>query len=237
MFNFTIQNNQIHSDITGALADPAIIVSIDKETNAVTFQKVGEYDHLKDVVIPKYDLLRSIYTTVLLALDTMPIHPQQQCILLNHITNVSLSPLSKQFVAQLFSNDVDGCRETVNNMYRANKQVCETDGGLLHDQITVTHTRWEQAFYAYKMGTYTNEDIAILVQAGLNIFDGSSRGDVARQTRDLFNKACRNEPLSDYELTRIQTYYKTLAQEKCHTEVQATEIYTNIDYVLGIAQQ
>lgn len=121
MFNFTLQNDQIHSDITGTLMDPAIIVSIDKATKDVTFQKVGEYDYLKEVVIPKYDPLRNIYTTVLLALGTMPIHPQQQCILLNHITNVSLSPLSKQFIAQLLSNDVDGCRETVNDMYHANK--------------------------------------------------------------------------------------------------------------------
>lgn len=127
MFNFTIQDDQFHSDITGTLTDPAIIVSIDKQTKDVTFQKVGEYAYLKENVIPKYDPLREQYTTVLLALNTMPIHPQQQRILLNHITNVSLSPLTKQFVNQLFSNDVDGCRETVNDMYHTNKHVVEAD--------------------------------------------------------------------------------------------------------------
>lgn len=118
MFNFTLQNNCIYSDITGTLMDPAIIITIDKETEDVTFHKVGEYDYLKDVVMPQYGRLRHIYTVVLLALDTMPIHPQQQVILLNHITNVSLSPLTKQFVNQLYRNDVEGCRETVNDMYR-----------------------------------------------------------------------------------------------------------------------
>lgn len=233
MFNFAVQNDHIHSSITGTLIDPAIIVSIDKHTKDVTFQKIGEYDYLKEVVMPKYDPLKNIYTTVLLALNTMPVHKFQQCILLNHLTNVSLSPLTKQFIEHLFSNNVDGCRNTINDMYQMdNKQdQKEDDKMMLHEQISVTQTQWETAFNAYKSGTYTDKDIAILVQSGLNMFDSSPSGEVADQLLALFNKSRRKEKLKVPEIVKIQQYYRTLERDNYHTEIQATEIYTSVDYV------
>lgn len=233
MFNFTVQDNYLHSNITGTLLDPAIILSISKDTNDVTFQKIGEYDYLKEKVIPKYDPLRAIYRTVLISLNTLSIDKHQQPILLNHITNVTLSLLTKQFVQQLFSNDVRGCRETINDMYHANKQLHQANNpsDTLTEPISVTHTQWENAFNAFKASTHTATDILTLVQSGLNMFDGSSDGKTAYQMLALFNKAHNKEALNASELNRIQTYYKTLEQDNFHTELQATEIYTNVDYV------
>lgn len=121
MLIFTIQNNLLYSDLTGLLTDPAIILSVDKNTKDVTYQKIGEYNYLKSKILPQYKPLSFIQDNILLSLNTMPIEIHQQCILLNHVTNTSLSSLTKTFVQQLFSNDVEGCRDTVNNMYAVNK--------------------------------------------------------------------------------------------------------------------
>lgn len=229
MFNFTFQGHSIHSVITGTLDDPAIIITIDKETRDVTWQKIGEYYHLKENIYPKYDALRGISDVALLSLNTMPLDKYQQSILLNHITNVTLSPLTKQFIQQLFEGDVQGCRETVNSMYRANKDQIIADS--FYGQVTITPEQWDKALNAFKDGLYTGQDVITLVQAGLNAFDDSVTGKVSDQMLRLFNKARYGQDLNDKETRRIQIYYETLAQDNFHTELQATEIYSGVDYL------
>ena len=229
MFNFTLQGHSIHSDITGTLDDPSIIITINKETREVTWQKVGEYYYLKEYLWPKYNSLRDTSDVVLLAIDTMPLDKYQQSILLNHITNVTLSPLTKQFIQQLFEGDVQGCRETVNRMYRANKEQVMDDS--FYEQVTVTPQQWDKALNAFRVGLYTGQDVITLVQAGLNVFDDSVAGKVSDQMLRLFNKARYGQDLTDKETSRIQIYYKTLEQDNFHTELQATEMYTGVDYL------
>ena len=229
MFNFTLQGHSIHSDITGTLDDPSIIITIDKETRDVTWQKVGEYYYLKEYLLPKYDALRDISDVILLAIDTMPLDKYQQSTLLNHITNVTLSSFTKQFIQQLFEGDVQGCRETVNNMYRANKEQVMDDS--FYAQVTVTPEQWGKALNAFKDGLYTGQDVITLVQAGLNVFDDSVAGKVSDQMLRLFNKARYGQDLTDKETSRIQIYYKTLEQDNFHTELQATEMYTGVVYL------
>lgn len=229
MFNFTLQGHSIHSDITGTLDDPSIIITIDKETREVTWQKVGEYYYLKEYLLPKYDALRDTSDVVLLAINTMPLDKYQQRTLLNHITNVTLSPLTKQFIQQLFEGDVQGCRETVNSMYHANKEQVMADS--FYEQVTVTPEQWDKALNAFKVGSYTGQDVITLVQAGLNVFDDSVAGKVSNQMLSLFNKARCGQVLNDKETSRIQIYYKTLERNNFHTELQATEMYTGVDYL------
>ena len=229
MFNFTLQGHSIHSDITGTLDDPAIIITIDKETRDVTWQKIGEYYYLKEYTYPKYDALSGTSDVVLLAINTMPLDKYQQSILLNHMANVTLSPLTKQFIQQLFKGDIQGCRETVNRMYRANKEQVMDDS--FYGQVTVTPEQWDKALNAFKDGLYTGQDVITLVQAGLNAFDDSVTGKVSDQMLRLFNKARYGQDLTDKETIRIQIYYETLEQDNFHTELQATEMYTGVVYL------
>jgi len=187
----------------------------------------------------RYSALRDTEDVVLLALNTMSLDKHQQCILLNHLVNCTLNPLIKRFVQQYFSNDIDGCRNTVNDMYHINNpqtddvenHAAESDANTLQEQMTITRTQWEQSFDAFKAQRHTSHDIKTLVQAGLNVFDGSVDGKLSDKMLTLFNKARNGKTLAPNETNLIQTYYKTIEQDNFHTELQATEIYTNVDYV------
>lgn len=90
-----------------------------------------------------------------------------------------------------------------------------------------TEEEWELAFDNFRNGVVTEESIKILVTEGLKEYEG----EYSSVATEVVEKAHNREDLTGKDFKVIEDIYGYLEDVNFHTELQAIEIYTNVDYV------
>lgn len=105
-----------------------------------------------------------------------------------------------------------------------------TEKLLIIERVEFDEYKWERSFDSFNKKEYNDEDVRVLVQSGLDMFESLSNTEEALEMLSLLNKArIEGEHITKEESERIQDYYSKLSDENFHTEVLATEIYTKIE--------